>query len=576
MPGDELQDTNMRMKLIIMSMIPLFVLLSLAEITFRSLYVRDNLMYHLQGDGQLRHLQSSDLQTTRLIPRNSPAKGKMERIMSHIESTDRASDRVIRIAVIGGSSAAGTPYDTRLAFPNMLRLMIQAEYPEVDVYVYNLSVFAGTYRSGLRAARDAMLLSPDALIVYSGHNEGYAYNLFHTVKQLHRPLYAKCINSLSSWLEQHSMTVSWILDLKDRHMEKVSMVPPEFEPRDHVDDMLRHYEGVTDQLSELALENGFRLIFGTLIRNIRDYPPSGYDGKLDDTFSPLPEEEYARMRPDQKANTNNIYRLARWYSNRGDRRRAHALYNQVSDLTHKVGRVHTRLQTYIRELPSRYSHVECVDVERDIQRKYGTRNLGNEAIIDWVHPRAETSFHIAQSFSRAVRPILEERFVANGLPLSGLDQVLKKASSLSTSLLADGLVEGGFVNLQLYRPDVAEALFDDGLRKGPAQNMRVKALFGMGLIALRKGDTPGLATVLGQLMQPDSQRFVMNALASYRTFRGSGEFQALLSRLQAYTKRTSDPLSSPSQRDILDYLDQVCNSRDNSCTCARQISACAS
>ena len=83
-------------------------------------------------------------------------------------------DTCIRIFVMGGSTAAGFPYDESAAtFPKLLHYSLEQTYPDRHIEIINTSLTAVNTFTLLDFAGDIIKQDPDAILIYAGHNEYY-------------------------------------------------------------------------------------------------------------------------------------------------------------------------------------------------------------------------------------------------------------------------------------------------------------------------------------------------------------------------------------------------------------------
>jgi lysophospholipase L1-like esterase len=76
-----------------------------------------------------------------------------------------------RIVVIGGSTVAGFPYPSELAFPRLLEILLRAQQPGREVEVLNAGITAINSFSEADLVKQSLASQPDLIIVYTGHNE---------------------------------------------------------------------------------------------------------------------------------------------------------------------------------------------------------------------------------------------------------------------------------------------------------------------------------------------------------------------------------------------------------------------
>ena len=81
--------------------------------------------------------------------------------------------RSYRVFVLGESSTAGFPYPRNGTFSRVLRDMLRDVLPDDSVEVINLGVAATNTYALADIAPEVMAQSPDAVVIYAGHNEYY-------------------------------------------------------------------------------------------------------------------------------------------------------------------------------------------------------------------------------------------------------------------------------------------------------------------------------------------------------------------------------------------------------------------
>ena len=82
-------------------------------------------------------------------------------------------DDEFRIFVQGGSTAAGFPFYEGGAFPRMLERRLQTTFPDRTIEVVNTAMDAVSSYTLLDLADEIIAQSPDAVLIYAGHNEYY-------------------------------------------------------------------------------------------------------------------------------------------------------------------------------------------------------------------------------------------------------------------------------------------------------------------------------------------------------------------------------------------------------------------
>ncbi|TWU60587.1 GDSL-like Lipase/Acylhydrolase [Rubripirellula tenax] len=89
-----------------------------------------------------------------------------------------------RIFVLGGSTVAGRPYATETAFSTWLRLRLEAAAPEAKFEVVNCGgVSYASYRVS-KLLDEVLRFEPDAIVLYTGHNEFLEDRSYAAVREL--------------------------------------------------------------------------------------------------------------------------------------------------------------------------------------------------------------------------------------------------------------------------------------------------------------------------------------------------------------------------------------------------------
>lgn len=78
-----------------------------------------------------------------------------------------------RVVFVGASTVQGFPYPRRLAAASFLQEMLADAWPERTVEVVNLGITSIASFAVAQVVEDALALTPDLVVVYTGHNEFY-------------------------------------------------------------------------------------------------------------------------------------------------------------------------------------------------------------------------------------------------------------------------------------------------------------------------------------------------------------------------------------------------------------------
>ena len=103
-----------------------------------------------------------------------------------------APANLYRVVFVGASTVQGFPHPRRLAAASFLQAMLADAWPEREVEVVNLGITSIASFAVAQVVEDALVLSPDLVVVYTGHNEFYGLygagryqRLKYFLRQLH-------------------------------------------------------------------------------------------------------------------------------------------------------------------------------------------------------------------------------------------------------------------------------------------------------------------------------------------------------------------------------------------------------
>ena len=197
-----------------------------------------------------------------------------------------------RVFVLGESTAAGFPYLRNGAFSRVLADALRDVMPGDTVEVVNLAVAAVSSFAVADVAVGALRESPDALVVYSGHNEYYGvYGAASTragganpaiTRQLVRASRLRIVRLLSRTIRRGAGTSPGGPVAVSR-MEQLATTAP-IAPNGDVD--LRGPRQLRSNLETIAAaarENGTALLVGSQASNLRDLAPFASVGATADT-----------------------------------------------------------------------------------------------------------------------------------------------------------------------------------------------------------------------------------------------------------------------------------------------------
>ncbi|MGB7344390.1 MAG: SGNH/GDSL hydrolase family protein [Pirellulaceae bacterium] len=165
-----------------------------------------------------------------------------------------------RIFVLGGSTTQGRPYSTETAFSTWLQLRLQAASPEWSYEVVNCGgVSYASYRVA-KILKEALEHQPDAIVLYTGHNEFLEDRTYAEVRQY------SWARRTASRIGNHSKIIQWL-------KKQVAIVPTQSTVDSEVNARLDHAGGLEsyqrDPQWRNAVEAHFESKLAEMIQAVR-------------------------------------------------------------------------------------------------------------------------------------------------------------------------------------------------------------------------------------------------------------------------------------------------------------------
>ncbi|MFA6109623.1 MAG: hypothetical protein WDA75_12725 [Candidatus Latescibacterota bacterium] len=458
------------------------------------------------------------------------------------------SPQVFRVLAVGESTVQGYPHPRRLAAASFLEAMLQDLLPHRRVEVINLGITSIASFAVGRVLEEAMVLDPDLVVVYTGHNEFYGIYGAASGTLLHRAHYAAMQWRLTRALQ-------WVLD-RFRSQEVTSAallevmaqrgeIPPGSPCR------VAAAKGLGANLRQMVHRcQGRRvpIILCTLVANEAGFAPAAA------TEPPLEGEALAQWhagveraaallgsdeptREDAGAALASLDGLAAsgiansWYwhlrgralARMGEGPEAAAAFRRALDLDAMPWRAPSAHNQVIREVAARTSTV-LADVEAAFRAAAPADGIGWDLMVDHLHP----SVRGQQLLARAVVAALPQ-----ALPGVELDLGRLRSEAAYEELLGNLPVE----EVRVYRT-MAKLLAEPPMNRYNAAGARLFArLAGVGWERLSEPERRG-AAAWGQ--HPDEVPLVLEVAdrlyAAQDLAAASRHYQASL-REAPYTPR---------------------------------------
>jgi tetratricopeptide (TPR) repeat protein len=333
----------------------------------------------------------------------------------------RKTGGTLRIFVQGESSAAGFPYGRWASPAALLQQRLQRAYPDRNVEVINTAMAAVTSYVLLDFADEIIAQKPDAIVIYTGHNE-----------------YLGVGGVGSSYVSARSPTLARaVAALRHLHLYRaleklVSSAGPAPEPVSNADGTLMsrvarersipldsplyrqgldQFRGNLDRLLRKYREAGIPVFIGTLASNERDQAPF--------VSSAAAGEDSAAKR----------YAQARALDTAGKFDEARAEYIAAKDRDELRFRAPESFNALIRELAATRG-ATLVDVHGALAAAARNGIIGSDLMLEHVHPNVEGYFRLASAFYPAVAQwagtpavTIDDATARREIPVTEIDQL---------------------------------------------------------------------------------------------------------------------------------------------------------
>jgi tetratricopeptide (TPR) repeat protein len=277
-----------------------------------------------------------------------------------------------RIFVLGESTTVGYPYFHNGSFHRWLQFRLMHEYPGLHFEVINVSLTAVNSYTVLDFGRQVLAYQPDAILVYTGHNEYYgalgvgstshiANNrwLVQTILCLRRLRLVQLLGRAWSGLRGRVSAPDQRENLMQRMAadQQIAYGSPAYQTG------IRQFRENMDELCRITRDKGVPVFLSTLVSNEKDQRPLAGAGGADAVF----------------ALGDSAWRV-------GDYTTAKRYYIQAREQDLLRFRAPEAINDVIRQLATGYSNVHLVDALGRFERASPNGILGRETLLEHVHP----------------------------------------------------------------------------------------------------------------------------------------------------------------------------------------------
>lgn len=326
-----------------------------------------------------------------------------------------------RIFVMGGSTTAGFPYSPNGGFSRYIRDRLEIDLPNYNIEVINLGITAVNTYTILDLLPGVIDQSPDLILLYAGHNEYYgALGAASTESIINSPAIINTYLKLSGY-----KTIQLLKDIiyssmnlfnsnakKDTGSTLMARMASEQTIElnsDLYNDGVAQFETNLESILNLSKENNVPVLIGTLASNIKDQKPF-----VSTTHNNVSAEQ------------TFFYGLSQLKQNKFQR--ADSLLNYAKDLDGLRFRAPSKFNEIIKNMSEVYGDY-LVNVEQKLKNESPDRIVGNNLMVDHLHPTLDTYLLIGKYFYNSI--------IEN-------DLLPEKISNNKVAFIQDSLVRNNF------------------------------------------------------------------------------------------------------------------------------------
>jgi lysophospholipase L1-like esterase len=333
----------------------------------------------------------------------------------------------LRIFVLGESTTIGYPYFHNGSFHRWLQYRLLRSFPDKKMEIVNLSLTAVNSYTVLGFAREAVHYEPDAILIYTGHNEYYGALGVGSTNRLGSSPWL--VNTLL-WLRQ-SRVIQLLTQVCGRitrvfssGASKTGKTRMELMVADQqiaydsplFTSGIRQFETNMDKTLDICHRHGISVFFSNLVSNLKDQQPFISISSTPDT-----------------ANALYDYTLGDQAWGHGDFTSAKQDFTRAKEMDALRFRAPEGLNDIIARLCGKYDNAHLVDTRAAFEAVSDHGIIGKSLLLEHVHPNllgyalmADAFYHalqqqgiipVAPAKELAFRQLLEE------MPLTRVDSL---------------------------------------------------------------------------------------------------------------------------------------------------------
>ncbi len=424
---------------IISALLPFFVLL-IIELLLR--------VFHYGYDPRLFIESSSDGQYMVMNPNASRVYFTNQAIATtgNVEPFRKEKGiNTFRIFVLGESTTIGYPFFHNGSFHRWLQYRLMHEFPEKNFEIINLSLTAVNSYTVLGFAKQLLNYEPDAVLIYTGHNEYYgALGVASTdklggnqflVKTVIRVRQLKLGQLLTNIIAKLSNVFAAKKSPGGKTRMELMVGDQQIAFQSHLYQKgIAQFRNNMDETLRLLNSKNIPVFISNLVSNEKNLPPfinidpdslqvpdfqKNYHAAiqaLQTGDSITASSSFTRANQAYSLHASCNFYLGRLALAKQAGKNASAYLSKAKDLDALRFRAPTAINDVIRELCSRYTNTHLVDSKSLFEDNSAGKIIGDELMMEHVHPNLMGYALLSEGFYTALRK--ENLPAGTGTPMS--------------------------------------------------------------------------------------------------------------------------------------------------------------
>ncbi len=328
----------------------------------------------------------------------------------------------VRIVVMGASTTVGFPFGHEIAFPKILKHKLQCQFPDKKINIINVGLTAINTYTILEMVNEVIEISPNFVILYAGQNEFYGrYGIASTFSTGGLPPFI--VSLYINLLKLNTLKLikkAFPPDEKESKKNKTLMAKMvgnkeiRFDSKPY-NNALTQYSVNLNKIIKKFKRQDIPLLIGTLVSNESGLSPFNskpflpalkLNKKKGDSLFNKGEIEsalrvYLTMTERDSSVANLYFKIANCFFSLKKYDSAKLYYKYANKFDLLRFRAPLEFNTIIKS-KSEFSNVIIVDVNNAFEKNSPNNIIGNELLLEHVHPTIKGYKLMAQSFFNAI------------------------------------------------------------------------------------------------------------------------------------------------------------------------------